>query len=160
MKILKDIPLIKATPEMIKPYGKFLGKPDTKPTLVRDDIDYYHNIALSGNFTENPVTSYLICKKHGLTLKQVERHRQTEESFIPLEGRSLMILGKKGELKEDELVAVYMDGSWGIQLYKDTWHFAPFPIDDIATFLLLSGRDSGPDIEVLDVTQRQMPLPD
>ncbi|WP_196592774.1 ureidoglycolate lyase [Pectinatus sottacetonis] len=157
--LMKDIPLIKAVPETIEAYGKFLGKPDRKPTLERGDIDYYHNIAPSGDFTKYPVSSFLICHKHDFILKRVERHKFTEETFIPLEGHSLMILGKKGELKEENLVAVYMDGSWGIQLYRGTWHFAPFPLDPLATFILLSGRDSGPDIEVCDVKQRKMPLP-
>lgn len=151
MNIKKIIPLIKATEENIKPYGKFIGLPQCLPSLARGDIDYYHNICNADDFTQKPVVSYLICHKREFILTQIERHRQTEEAFIPLSGESVIVMAKAGELDTDQLVAVYLDGSSGIIFYRDTWHFAPFAITDTATFMLLSGEDSGPDIEVIDI---------
>lgn len=155
----RPIPLIEVNAESISPYGKLLALPDGQPTIARGDIDYYHHIADSNDFTAHPVTSYLISHPRALLLEKIERHRQTEETFIPLNGSSVMVLGKPGPLEEIELVAIHLDGSFGIQLYRDTWHYAPFAIDDRATYLLLSGKDSGPDIEIRDVTARPIAQP-
>ncbi len=156
---MNTIPLIEATAENLAPYGKLLGLPDRQPTLARGDIDYYHHIADSGDFTDHPVTSYLISYPRPPRLEFIERHRQTEETFIPLTGRSVMVLGTPGPLNTASLVAIYLDGSFGIQLRRDTWHFAPFALGSEATYLLLSGKDSGPDIEVLPVDSRDIAVP-
>ena len=157
---MSTVPLIEATAENLAPYGKLLGLPNRQPTLARGDIDYYHHIADSGDFTTHPVTSYLISYPRPPRLELIERHRQTEETFIPLTGHSVMVLGRPGPLNTDQLVAIHLDGSFGIQLRRDTWHFAPFALDCEATYLLLSGKDSGPDIEVLPVRARDIALPD
>lgn len=159
MNIKKVIPLIKATPDNLQPYGKFIGKPQRPPTLARGDIDYYHDLHDANDFTNQPVASYLVCHNKGFILTQIERHRHTEEAFIPLSGESIMVMGKVGQLNVDELVAVHFDGSFGIIFYKDTWHFAPFAITETATFMLLSGKDSGPDIEVIDVEPMRITTP-
>ncbi|XXD09995.1 ureidoglycolate lyase [Klebsiella sp. R445] len=156
---LNTIPLIEITAENIAPYGHLLGKPTSTPTLARGDIDYYHHVADSNDFTDHPVTSYLVSYPRPLVLEKIERHRQTEETFIPLTGESVMVLGKPGALREDELVAIHLDGSCGIQLHRDTWHFAPYALHGQATYLLLSGKDSGPDIDVLDVCKREIEQP-
>lgn len=153
------IPLMEITAENIAPYGRLLGKPVSDPTLARGDIDYYHHVADSNDFTSHPVTSYLISYPRPALLEKIERHRHTEETFIPLTGESVMVLGKPGVLNEAELVAIHLDGSCGIQLHRDTWHFAPYALHDKATYLLLSGKDSGPDIEVLEVNKREIEHP-
>lgn len=154
-----QIPLIQVNAQSIAPYGKLLGLPHRAPTLARGDIDYYHHVADSNDFTDHPVTSYLISYPRTALLEKIERHRRTEETFIPLTGESVMVLGKPGTLNEEELVAIHLDGSFGIQLYRDTWHFAPFALGNAATYLLLSGKDSGPDIEIIEVTARDITLP-
>lgn len=153
------IPLIEVNDKSISPYGILLCKPNRKPNLSRGDIDYYHHIASSNDFTEHPVTSYLISYRREPFLEKIERHRHTEETFIPLTGKSVMVLGKPGILDESEFVAIHLDGSFGIQLYRDTWHFAPFALTEKSTYLLLSGKDSGPDIEVVDVAGRGVTIP-
>lgn len=154
-----QIPLIQVNAQNIAPFGKLLGLPHSAPTLARGDIDYYHHVSDSNDFTDHPVTSYLISYPRTALLEKIERHRHTEETFIPLTGESVMVLGKPGTLNDEELVAIHLDGSFGIQLYRDTWHFAPFALGNPATFLLLSGKDSGPDIEILEVTARDITLP-
>lgn len=157
--ISKKIPLIEVNEKNLAPYGKLLYQPNRAPSLSRGDIDYYHHVTSSNDFTDHPVTSYLISYYRKSLLEKIERHRHTEETFIPLVGDSVMVLGKPGVLNEDEFVAIHLDGSFGIQLHRDTWHFAPFSLTEKATYLLLSGKDSGPDIEVFDVVPRNIEIP-
>lgn len=148
---LHTIPLIEPTAENLAPFARWVGQPTTSPTLARGDIDCHHNICDANDFNEHPVASYLICYPRPLLMEQIERHRLMEEAFIPLKGDSVMVLGAPGELDPQKLVAVHMDGSFGLILYRDTWHFAPFALGQPATYMLLSGKDSGPDIEVVDL---------
>lgn len=77
---------------------------------------------------------------------------QTEEAVIPLTGESVIVLGPVGEFDINKLVAVHLDGSFGIIMRRNAWHFAPFPLDgENATYMLLSGRHTPDDIEVLDI---------
>ncbi len=154
------IPLIKPTAENLAPYARLVGKPLSAPTLARGDIDYYHHVADAQDFTSHPVSSYLITYPRPFLLEKIERHRHTEEAFIPLEGESVIVLGAPGEFDPAALCAVHLDGSFGLILYRDTWHFAPFAQQKPATFMLLSGKDSGPDIEVLDIESRPIATPD
>lgn len=147
------IPLIEATAENLAPYAKFIGLPANRtPSVDRTDITYYHDVCEANDFTEIPVASFLKAKPHPFTLANIERHMQTEEAVIPLTGESVIILGPVGEFDSNKLVAVHLDGSFGIIMRRNAWHFAPFPLHgEDATYMLLSGRYTPDDIEVLDI---------
>jgi ureidoglycolate lyase len=147
------IPMIAATPENLAPYAKYIGLPTSRtPSVDRHDITYFHDICDTSDFTDNPVASFLKAKPHEFKLSNIERHMQTEEAVIPLTGESVMILGPAGEFDANKLVAIHLDGSYGIIMNRNTWHFAPFPLNnDNATYMLLSGRHTPKDIEVLDI---------
>lgn len=147
------IPLIEATAENLAPYAKFIGLPANRtPSVDRTDITYYHDVCEANDFTEIPVASFLKAIPHPFTLANIERHMQTEEAVIPLTGESVIILGPVGEFDSNKLVAVHLDGSFGIIMRRNAWHFAPFPLHgEDATYMLLSGRHTPDDIEVLDI---------
>lgn len=150
---MKKIPLIVASPENLAPFAKYIGFPRNKtPSVERSDITYFHDICDTDDFTNHPVASYLIAKPHDFSLANIERHMETEEAVIPLCGESIMVLGPAGEFDINKLIAIHLDGSFGIIMHRNTWHFAPFPLNGYqATFMLLSGRHTPNDIEVLDI---------
>lgn len=147
------IPLIEATAESLAPYAKLIGLPaNSSPSVDRTDITYFHDICDANDFTNIPVASFLKAKPHPFVLSNIERHMQTEEAVIPLTGESVIVLGPVGEFDINKLVAVHLDGSFGIIMRRNAWHFAPFPLDEEnATYMLLSGRHTPDDIEVLDI---------
>ncbi|WP_044172293.1 ureidoglycolate lyase [Phytobacter massiliensis] len=156
------IPLIKATAENLAPYAKFIGFPTGRtPSVDRVDITYFHDVCDTDDFTDKPVASFLLAKPHNFTLCNIERHMQTEEAVIPLTGESVIILGPVGEFDINKLVAVHLDGSFGIVMRRNAWHFAPFPLHGKdATYMLLSGRHTPDDIEVLDIETVSVPTPE
>ncbi len=147
------IPLIEATAESLAPYAKLIGLPANRsPSVDCTDITYFHDICDANDFTNIPVASFLKAKPHPFVLSNIERHMQTEEAVIPLTGESVIVLGPVGEFDINKLVAVHLDGSFGIIMRRNAWHFAPFPLDEEnATYMLLSGRHTPDDIEVLDI---------
>lgn len=156
---MMTIPLIAATPESLAPYAKFIGLPaDRTPSVDRTDITYFHDVCDADDFTQMPVASFLQAKPHPFTLSHIERHRQTEEAVIPLTGESVIVLGPVGEFDSTKLVAVHLDGSFAIVMRRNAWHFAPFPLhDENATYMLLSGRHTPDDIEVLEIDTLRVP---
>lgn len=147
------IPIIEATAENLAPYAKLIGLPtNSTPSVERSDITYFHNVCDANDFTDRPVASFLKAKPHAFTLSHIERHMQTEEAVIPLTGESMIVLGPVGEFDINKLVAIHLDGSFGIIMRRNAWHFAPFPLHGKeATYLLLSGRHTPDDIEVLKI---------
>lgn len=146
------------TPQAFEPYGRVLTKPNT-PTEApeRADLDVWIGISdLMGLEEQTPVIAYLECTRHNLPLNKIERHNTTAEAFIPLEGESVIVVAPlsdpndpNAQPDESQLKAFLLDGSMGIFLPKGAWHWAPFPVGDKATFLLLFNKDI--DIEIRDM---------
>lgn len=157
---MRHIPFIDISQKNLAPYAKLIGLPSNQnPSVERYDITYFHDVCDVNDFTEHPVASFLKAKPHDFILSNIERHMQTEEAVIPLTGESVMILGPAGEFDINKLVAIHLDGTFGIIMYRNTWHFAPFPLHKKeATFMLLSGRETPEDIEVLDIETIQVPV--
>ncbi|MEX0563319.1 ureidoglycolate lyase [Raoultella ornithinolytica] len=153
------VPLIAATAENLAPYAKYVGLPANRtPSVDRTDITYFHDVGDANDFTDTPVASFLKAKPHPFTLSNIERHMQTEEAVIPLTGESVMILGPAGEFDINKLVAIHLDGSFAIIMRRNVWHFAPFPLHgEDATYMLLSGRHTPDDIEVLKIDTVNVP---
>ena len=65
----------------------------------------------------------------------IERHSNTSEALIPIKGQSIILVGlpeKEGTgdvVQKDSLKAFYIDGSKGINLKPDIWHWIPFPLE-------------------------------
>lgn len=153
------IPLIDVTAENLAPYAKLIGLPTNRsPSVDRTDITYFHDVCDADDFTAIPVASFLRAKPHSFTLSNIERHMQTEEAVIPLTGESVIVLGPVGQFDISKLVAIHLDGSFGIIMRRNAWHFAPFPLHgEDATYMLLSGRHTPDDIEVLEIDTVKVP---
>ena len=140
-------------------YGIFLGQPLRTPTMTRDDLKVFIDIAnLSGFDSTNTVWGYLKLNRHNLKFDKLERHCKAAEAFIPLTGTSVMVAAPTGDpTKEGEkpdllrLKGFLLDGSAGVMFSPGGWHWAPFPITDEATFLLLLDRDVMDDIDIVEI---------
>lgn len=153
------------TPEAFAPFGRVLAKPDT-PTEAADraDLDVWFGISdLMGLENKNPIITFLECTRHDLPVNQIERHNRTPEAFIPLEGESVILVAPISDPQdpnavpdESELRAFLLDGSAGVFLPRGAWHWAPFPIGESATFLLIFDSDILNDIEIREIGPHQI----
>lgn len=73
-------------------------------------------------------------------IKRVERHRETDEVFVLLEGQALLFIGQ-GDEQVDELVPLVMEPCKLYNVRKNTWHCCVLSHD--ATILLVENRDTG-----------------
>jgi ureidoglycolate hydrolase len=142
-----------------EPFGRVLARPDIPPAAAREDLDAWLGYSdLMGMEGGNPRIAYLQVRRNDLPLNQLERHCQAPEGFIPLEGSSVIIVAPISDPEdpdafpdEDAVRAFLLDGSAGILLPRGSWHWAPYPITETATFLLLHDRDILDDIQIRKV---------
>ncbi len=148
------------TPDTFVPYGRVLAQPTT-PTEApgRHDLDVWFHISdLMGLETQEPAFTFLTVKRHDAPLNQLERHRRTAEFFIPLQGESVIMVAPVSDpddpdARPDEtrVRAFHLDGSAAIALPRGGWHWAPVPLGEQATFLLLFDRDILNDIQICQI---------
>jgi len=143
--------------ENFEPFGTIIEPPSTKPTISNQSFDYWGGLTKLD--VEKPQVSFLVVKKRDFSLDKIERHVKLTEVIIPLEGTSVFPLGPPKDIEDpkakvplDELVAFLLDGSKGIVMKKGTWHWAPFPITEKATFAVMLGIDTAKeDLDIRDV---------
>jgi len=141
---MKEIKIKILTKEDFEPFGTIVEPPSTKPTISNRSLDFWE--ALTELDVEKPQVSFLVVKKRDFSLDKIERHVKLTEVFIPLEGTSVFPLAPPKDVEDPkakvplgELVAFLLDGSKGVVMKKGTWHWAPFPITEKATFAVLLG---------------------
>ena len=73
-------------------------------------------------------------------IKRVERHRETDEVFVLLEGQALLFMGT-GDEQVEELTPMVMEPCKLFNVRKNAWHCCVLSHD--ATILLVENRDTG-----------------
>ncbi|WP_407541067.1 ureidoglycolate lyase [Deinococcus radiomollis] len=158
-RVLCALPL---SAERFAPFGTLLTQPKTAPSQERGDITFWNKTADLSGLSSGGVTGHLIAHRRELTLTQIERHLHTPEAFIATAGRSLMVVGKPGNLDPHALALHVFEISVGqaILLHPGSWHWAPFPLTETATFLLiLRAETSEHDIDVQDIPAHRLEPP-
>lgn len=143
-------------PQEFSSFGTFLGKPkDVSPSGEREDLTVWLGISdLLGMDRRSTVWGYLTVHRHNLPLDRLERHCRTAEAFIPLEGASVMVVAPPSDPNDlaaapdgGAIRAFLLDGEAGVFFPPGSWHWAPFPVTEKATFLLLLDKDIMDDID-------------
>lgn len=147
-------------PREFEPFGVVLGEPvEAPPSVEREDLVAWLGISdLLGMDAERAVWGYLKIYRQSSPVDQLERHCQTAEAFIPLEGSSVIVVAPPSHPKdpaaspnEEAIRAFLLDGKAGIFLPPGVWHWAPSPVTEEATFLLLLHKEIGDDIDARTV---------
>ena len=156
-RLLRALPL---TTEQFASFGTLLGQPATAPSLERGDITYWNKTADLSGLGSSGVTGHLIAHRRGLTLTQIERHLHTPEAFIATAGRSLLVVGRPGEIDPEALCVFEVAAGQAVLLHPGSWHWAPFPLTETATFLLiLRAETSDHDIDIRDIPAHRLEPP-
>lgn len=157
------LPVLRARPlsaEAFAPYGTLLGQPARVPSLERGDITFWNNTADLSGLQGSGVTGYLIAHRRELTLTQIERHIYTPEAFIASTGRSLLVVGEPGEIDPGRLCAFEISAGQAVLLRPGAWHWAPYPLSEAATFLLiLRAETSEHDVQMRDIPAHRLEPP-
>ena len=145
------------TADRFTPFGTLLSQPTTTPSLKRGDITFWNATADLAGLADSGVTGHLIAHRRGGTLTQIERHNDTPEAFIATAGHSLLVVGQPGPPDPARLQVFEMQAGQAVLLHRGTWHWAPYPLTETATFLLLLRAETADhDVEVFDIPARRL----
>jgi len=88
-------------------------------------------------------------------IQRLERHLETDEVFVLLEGKAILFLGE-GEEEIEELYSLEMEPGKLFNVRKNAWHCCVLSRD--ATILLVENKDTGKentDYITLEPSQRE-----
>jgi ureidoglycolate hydrolase len=136
----------KLTETAFAKFGNVLGEPDSKKPNIVDAIS---NVWLGSSDlmgigeTAGKHVTYLKILRRPDRNDKIEKHETSAEAFIPMEGRSVLIVvpaeatDEFGRPDMEQCRAFYMDGSKGVLMKPGTWHAVPSPISGMATYIVL-----------------------
>jgi ureidoglycolate lyase len=126
------------------PFGQKLGHED-----IEREIEPAQGVLVIPGVGEvevdngEPELNFIRVIRRPFVCNFLERHQQTSQSFIPLNGCcGLMVLAPATEKSlpdQKEIIAVIFDGTEGINIRKGTWHSAPFAISAESNYIM-AGR--------------------
>ena len=159
--IEKIIKAEKLTAENFRPFGEVIGPQATKPTVSTDILSFWDLVAELR--TRDAEVGYLIVKYRPFTFGKMERHVKTTEMFVPMGSCSIFPLAPASRLDDpeatpslEEVRAFVMDGTAAVLLKEGVWHWAPFPLTELGTYLVLLRKgtvESDLDIKDLEATR-------
>ena len=149
VKHLQITNLEEVTNEEFAPYGHIWGREGGEPLEVLENLKFYSYGAKLEPAVEMVETGLLICNEKGRKIRYFERHPETSETFIPIEGGCIFVMAplNNGETKPDvdRIRAFYLNGALGIALPAGNWHWPPIPLEKQVKLLLIrKGSNSDP----------------
>jgi ureidoglycolate hydrolase len=134
------------TEDRFQKFGHVLGEPITvSPSVANETSSSWLGVTDLmgiGSVPSRPVTFLKIHARPAL-YDRIEKHETSAEAFIPLEGRSILLVAPAEAVDEQgrpdmaRARAFLMDGSQGILMRPATWHAVPYTLTDVATYLVL-----------------------
>ncbi|WAR16012.1 ALLA-like protein [Mya arenaria] len=147
------VPVVMATKETLKGYGTIVASwrklyPNTGILGGECSGDFLYkwvgdqctaiNKAVGGNYVTGRLPSNVSPRNRTHVLvRAANYHPDGGQVFFP-ENKDpfIALLALPGDdIKLEDFVAFYFDGSFGVQIHADVWHQPVYPINDEATFL-------------------------
>ncbi len=140
-----DVPVRRATPEALAPYGQVIGH---DPNVAPMPIDFYDGAARvrrvvdfrAEGVIEMPVVTL---QRRPLEVRWMERHFKHTQAFVSLGAKPFIgcfAPPNDGDLPDlDRVEAFLFDGSAGLMMHIGTWHEFPFALlDDTVLMVILT----------------------
>jgi ureidoglycolate lyase len=138
---VKIVPLEEVSAEEFAPYGQIMGREHGEPYETLEILKYWTKDADLGPEGEKVDGGLLICNKTGRVIKYLERHPETSENFVPVEGECIFLMAPADNTREkpdiDRMKAFYMNGRLGVAIHKGTWHWPPIPLGETVKLVLV-----------------------
>lgn len=134
------------TEEAFEEFGEVLGESSLKEPNIRDEVsDVWLGLTDLMGIGISPGRQVTYLKIHTRPEKydKIEKHETSAEAFIPLEGKSVLMVVPAEAVDSDgrpdmARVRVFlMDGSRGILMRRGTWHAVPYNLTEVSTYLVL-----------------------
>lgn len=147
------ISLLKPTKDNFKKFGEIVEKLKEPAATTSEYHDYWHDLADLSSMENEPTLGYLKIyrKNRPLILDRMERHLNTTEVFIPINGIGIFFLCPPMEKPIiNNVKAFIVDRSCALSLYPGTWHWLPYSLtEEMDLILVLRKTTVEKDIEIV-----------
>jgi ureidoglycolate lyase len=151
---VKIIPLEEVSDGEFAPYGQIMGREKGDPRTSIEVLKYWTRNADLGPDDEKVDCGLLVCNKRGRTVKYFERHPETSENFVPIEGECIFVMAPADNSKDkpdiSRIKAFYLNGKLGVALHKGNWHWPPIPLGEYVKLVLVR---KGKSLEPKDIVE-------
>jgi ureidoglycolate lyase len=134
-------PLEEVAADEFAPYGQIMGREHGEPYETLEILQYWTKDADLGPENEKVDGGLLVCNKTGRRINYLERHPETAENFIPVQGECIFLMAPADNDRKNpdlsRLKAFYLNGSLGVSLHKGTWHWPPIPLCETVKLVLV-----------------------
>jgi ureidoglycolate hydrolase len=120
--------------QSFRPFGKVLRTPERPPDGSSEAHNYWDREL---EWTGSTSVNYLAIKQRDLLLWQMERHRDTREMLVLLQGTCYLAVAPAGVLAADKIAVFELKPGDAICLDAGVWHDLPFSREDSAAFLVI-----------------------
>ncbi len=138
--------------EAFAPYGQVLTAYDGAPLAEDDVITYWGGVGVAA--FDGPVSAgMLFGHPRRMATNKLERHLNTPEVLVALEGDAAVCVGEPGE--PDRLSAFIVRQGEAVALFKGTWHWTPFPTGerDCRFLVLFHAGTERDDLEIRELPE-------
>ncbi|MDD3838992.1 MAG: ureidoglycolate lyase [Clostridia bacterium] len=155
-----NLNVIDATPENFKRFGFLLEKPEREPDGGDDTFNWWRDV-INYQLPDNVFYGFLECfPQDKKTVSKFERHLNTSETLVVLEGDVILALVEADNEKEepdlDKLSAVRVKQGTVAVLGKGVWHFAPIPVDKVSRVMVIFEKDTDKnDLYLVDLKEQK-----
>ena len=132
------------TVEKFKPYGQVIKPPGKEePTISNDDLTYWKQQAFIKTKGDIEV-GVLKIRKHDMLFSEMEKHLETPEMLIGLDGDFVVPVGPPSEdiPSPDSIEAFHVKHGQAIIMDTGCWHGGPKPLDRNEVTLLVIFKDN------------------
>ncbi|WP_010253615.1 ureidoglycolate lyase [Treponema primitia] len=139
---MKKILPVKLSIKSFELYGEVIGTHNNKPDMRTDTFDYWHNEIDLSNFTVKTTCGWLDLKHKGFTITNLQRLPKSDEAYLATDSNISFIPVAPNDpetnLPDYKKFKVFtIEKGMGVIVKKDIWHWAPFPLSQLCTFVLL-----------------------
>jgi len=144
------------------PYGTIIGSKESKPTFSNSELDLWFgidDIKLNSGIAQ--ICWLEVKSRRPFICDKLECHMNCSETLIPMSGQSILVVGlSKGKPSYDSLPdvksieAFFIDGTKGVNLKPEVWHWLPYPLSERANFALVLKKDTPEeDLRIIDLNK-------
>jgi ureidoglycolate lyase len=150
------------TPEAFAPYGQVIDAGAAREAIP---INYgattrFHDLARIDVTEGGGEVCVSIFRSAPLTqpieIKLMERHPLGSQAFIPLSGRSyLVVVAPPGELDPDRIEAFLAAPTQGVNYAKGTWHHYSLALEGESDFLVIDRQGPGNNLDETELVANE-----
>jgi len=151
-----NVKIKKLSPVSFKQYGQVIEMSQSlEPTITNEQIAYWKQQAIL-NIDGAIEVGVLKVKKHDTVFNQMEKHLETPEMLIGLNGAFIVPVAPSSEMpKANKVEAFEVGAGQAVVMSANCWHWTPCPVDksEITILVVFKDNSSQNDLVIKDLEQ-------